>query len=95
MTFKILIFKIDIQKTPLIFKLIVEASFLAVAVYHLDLPLFFIGEIKSLININNLGKLGFMIVQDPADPTDDSLAIHNCFAPSDPKQNIKPKKIKE
>ena len=46
----------------------------------------------SLVNIYNLGKLSFVIVQDPVDPTDDSLVIHNCTAPSDPKPKYKTEK---
>ena len=49
----------------------------------------------SLVNIYNLGKLSFVIVQDPVDPTDDSLVIHNCTAPSDPKPKYKIEKDKK
>lgn len=39
--------------------------------------------------------MGFVIVQDSPDTTDDSLAIHNCTAPSDPKPKYKTEKDKK
>jgi len=49
----------------------------------------------SLICINIIGKLGVVSACGPADPTDDSLAIHNGSLPFlTPYKNIKLKRRK-